>query len=89
MAVGLQGATSEGEDDFAFDVGEDLVVELTEPPAAQPHGGPRPVAKLKGMPDITAEVGKMLEFTIPRDAFQGEIVKYEVSMFSFHYYNTL
>lgn len=68
----LTTASSAANDDFGFEVGEeqDLVVEITEPPT--------PPAKLHGIPDITANVGKLLSFQVPDDAFQGNVVKLEV-----------
>lgn len=71
LLAALTGANPN--DDFGFELGdsEDLVVELTEPP-------PAPV-KLKGVPDVDATIGKLLDFRVPDDAFKGNVVKLEVS----------
>lgn len=63
-------------DDFGFDLSDDLEVEISETPAPPPsHLPPR---KLKGVPDVTAEAGKLLQFTVPDDAFVGNVARLEV-----------
>lgn len=64
------GVAPNSNDDFGFEIGEDLVVELAQPP-------PAPI-KLKGIPDVQAQVGKLLRFKIPDDSFRGNVVKLEV-----------
>lgn len=39
-----------------------------------------PLSLLWGIPDTTAYVGKLFNFTFPNDAFQGIVVHYDVSM---------
>jgi len=46
--------------------------------AADTLTGSEPLTLLWGIPDSTAYVGKLYRFTIPPDAFQGNIVGYEV-----------
>ncbi|XP_078678610.1 dystroglycan 1-like [Branchiostoma floridae x Branchiostoma belcheri] len=38
-----------------------------------------PVSVLWGVPDLTVVVGRLLQFTIPPDAFKGDIANYKVS----------
>lgn len=71
-------------DDFGFDLSEsdDLEVEISgqdvNPAALEPpHQPPR---KLKGIPDVTAEAGKLLQFTIPDNAFAGFVARLEVRL---------
>ena len=39
-----------------------------------------PLSLLWGIPDTTAYVGKLFTFTLPNDAFQGNVVHYDVSI---------
>lgn len=39
-----------------------------------------PLTLLWGIADTTAYVGKLFTYTLPNDAFQGNIVHYDVSM---------
>ena len=45
---------------------------------AAPAG--EPLSLLWGIADTTAYVGKLFTYTLPNDAFQGNIVHYDVSM---------
>ena len=39
------------------------------------------LAVLYGLPDAIATVGHQFEYTIPSDAFSGDVLRYEVSMY--------
>lgn len=36
------------------------------------------------MPDASAHVGKVFRYTIPSDAFSGDVIRYQVSFVIFH-----
>lgn len=38
-----------------------------------------PLKRLWGIPDTKAQVGKLMQITVPLDAFDGAITKYEVA----------
>lgn len=63
-------APSIGDDDFGFDIDEDPnpIIENKNPL----------ISKSKGIPDVTAEPGKLFQFSIPKDAFKGHVSRYEV-----------
>lgn len=58
------------DEDFAFDVSDDLEVEF--PPDAAPK-------KIWGMRDLTAPVGRVFHLAIPKDSFGDAVKTYEVS----------
>lgn len=74
LTVALLVAASNNED-FGFDVSEDLEVEVSEKDV---QAMPLPPRKQKGIPDVTVAVGKLLQFTVPSDAFAGTVLHLEV-----------
>lgn len=74
LTVVLLVAASNNED-FGFDVSEDLEVEVSEKDV---QAMPLPPRKQKGIPDVTVAVGKLLQFTVPSDAFAGTVLQLEV-----------
>lgn len=74
LTVALLVAASNNED-FGFDVSEDLEVEVSEKDV---QAMPLPPRKQKGIPDVTVAVGKLLQFTVPPDAFAGTVLQLEV-----------
>lgn len=56
------------DEDFAFDVSDDLEVEF-------PPDTPK---KIWGMTDITATVGRVFHLAIPKDSFGDSVKRYEV-----------
>ena len=74
-----------------LDAGRDPVMQRLEIPAQnQGFGGDAPkssndkqqkqiIKRLWGIPDATAEAGKVFNLTLPKDAFEGHVTRYEVS----------
>lgn len=48
-----------------------------------PMGTLPPLKRLWGIPDSTGQVGTLLRITVPSDAFEGVVTKYEVSFSSY------
>lgn len=48
-----------------------------------PMGTLPPLKRLWGIPDSTAQAGTLLRITVPSDAFEGVVTKYEVSFSSY------
>lgn len=70
------------ESQIAFSDSDDLEVDLTEQDVSA--GGAvitssDPPRKLRGIPDVTAEAGKLLQFTVPGDAFTGNVQRLQVT----------
>lgn len=73
------GATPVGDDD-------DLEVEvmyLPEPEERSPSGGSssttsQGVRRLWGVADTDAKIGRLFSYPIPADAFQGDVLRYQV-----------
>ncbi|XP_070559172.1 LOW QUALITY PROTEIN: dystroglycan 1-like [Ptychodera flava] len=61
------------ENDAWSDLGANVVREGT------PQSGSGAVSVLWGAPDAVATVGKVFKYAIPKDAFAGDIARYEVS----------
>lgn len=70
------------ESQIAISDSDDLEVDLTEQDVSA--GGAMitssdPPRKLRGIPDVTAEAGKLLQFTVPGDAFTGNVLRLQVT----------
>ena len=83
-AGGLGSGLRPSEEDFAFEPDS----ESQQPQQPQPQqqqqqhahapASPAPVQRQWGVQDTTATAGKLLRFTVPADAFSGDVDHYEV-----------
>lgn len=90
LAATAVAAAMEGDDDFNFEFGVGVAEqaredELDEDSSSDdeestvwPNSNTARVQRLWGIPDTSATVGSLFAFTIPADAFSGEVDSYKV-----------